>query len=498
MTVATNDRELLRHYVRSGSQAAFAQIVARHMGLVYSTCRRILRDAHLAEDASQAVFVILTRKARSIGPGTPVAGWLYSTSRYVCANLSKRERLRQRREHEAAARMPPCASSAAPAIADSSLALDRALARLARGDRNVLLLRVVEGNSLRQVGDALAISEDAAKKRVSRAIERLRQLFSAEVGSLPSMAGMAELLNHSNIPVPGGFVSTTIKAAGSPSGAAAELAGKVTTMLLYKKLAIAAAACLLLGTLATGAGLLSEGAGGHRTGQSAATPLGDTPPALDAKLHRLLPKMNFDAPALSDALHFLSDVSGVQVGADWDSIKQAGIAWDAPVKLQLGNLTLTQAMREVLWNAAPPGKLDYTVGPNGIFISTAQALKLSAQKAEVPEDATVRALLARRLKQPRLGAKPLLSLSEAIAKPAGVRLWINWPALKRAGLTPDSPISIPGGENVPVGKQLDAALAAAKSGKPVSYAVIDGLVMVSTPEDLKRLAKIAGVSHIPA
>jgi len=99
-----DDWQSLSEFVRTGSSAAFGQLVSRHLDLVYSTCRRVLpaRDAHLAEDVTQAVFVILAKKAHTIRRPASLVGWLHNTARYVAANASRVAANRRRHELEAA------------------------------------------------------------------------------------------------------------------------------------------------------------------------------------------------------------------------------------------------------------------------------------------------------------------------------------------------------------------------------------------------------------
>src|SRR5688572_3749320 len=104
MEASMDDWQLLSEYVRTGSQAAFRQLVSAHVDLVYATCRRVLpaRDAHLAEDATQAVFVILAKKAHTLRRPTSLVGWLHNTARYVAANALRISATRRRHEMEAA------------------------------------------------------------------------------------------------------------------------------------------------------------------------------------------------------------------------------------------------------------------------------------------------------------------------------------------------------------------------------------------------------------
>src|SRR6267378_8704580 len=99
--LAMDDMELLREYALRNSEEAFATLVARHIDLVYSAAWRQVRNHHLAEEITQAVFVILARKARSLRPGTILAGWLFRTARLTGANFLRAEIRRARREQEA-------------------------------------------------------------------------------------------------------------------------------------------------------------------------------------------------------------------------------------------------------------------------------------------------------------------------------------------------------------------------------------------------------------
>src|SRR5271154_2787980 len=96
-----DDLNLLREFARNNSEEAFGAIVARHVNLVYSVALRSVRDAHLAEEITQAVFIILARKADSIGDKTILPGWLCRTARYASANALTIQRRRQHHEQEA-------------------------------------------------------------------------------------------------------------------------------------------------------------------------------------------------------------------------------------------------------------------------------------------------------------------------------------------------------------------------------------------------------------
>ena len=175
-----DDLTLLREYAGGNSEEAFAALVSRHVNLVYSVALRQVRDPQMAEELTQAVFIILARKAGSLGPKTILSGWLCRTARYASANALTIQRRRQRREQEA--HMQTILNEAAnePAETWTQIAplLDGALEQLGQKDHDAVVLRFFEGRNFKEVGAALGASEDAAKMRVNRALEKLRRFFT--------------------------------------------------------------------------------------------------------------------------------------------------------------------------------------------------------------------------------------------------------------------------------------------------------------------------------
>ncbi len=172
----SEDTDQLRRYAEEGDQEAFAAVVRRHIDLVYSVALRQLNgDVHLATDATQLVFTDLARKSRALASHQVLAGWLFTSTRFVTAKLVRGERRRQARE-QAALRMEAFMRNDAPDADWDRLrpVLDDALAELAHLDREALILRFFEGRDYRTVGARLALSENAARMRVERALDKLR------------------------------------------------------------------------------------------------------------------------------------------------------------------------------------------------------------------------------------------------------------------------------------------------------------------------------------
>jgi DNA-directed RNA polymerase specialized sigma24 family protein len=167
------DQELLDQFVSAGSQAAFAELVARHLDWVFGVaCRAVGGDAHLAEDVTQATFIVRARKAATIAPGTVLTARLFRVVRYTAAAARRAEGRRRRHEKRSAAMFPRC--SVVNPWDDPGGAERQRRVEPAPDDRRAVLLRFYRRKSFRAVGEALGVSEEAARKRVGRAVDRLR------------------------------------------------------------------------------------------------------------------------------------------------------------------------------------------------------------------------------------------------------------------------------------------------------------------------------------
>jgi uncharacterized protein (TIGR03435 family) len=172
-----DDHQLLAEFARKNSETAFAALVSRHVNLVYSTALRNVGNAYAAEEISQAVFIILARKAVRLSSRVVISGWLYQATRLTAANYLRTEIRRQNREQEAY--MQSALNESGPEVwPQIAPLLDDALGKLGERDRSAIVLRFFENKSLAEVGVALGASEDAAKMRVTRALEKLRKIFT--------------------------------------------------------------------------------------------------------------------------------------------------------------------------------------------------------------------------------------------------------------------------------------------------------------------------------
>jgi RNA polymerase sigma factor (sigma-70 family) len=191
-----SDFKLLRQYCGEASEAAFAELVRRHIDWVYSVCRRQVRDAELAEDVTQAVFITLARKGSGLSESVSISGWLFKTARYASATAVKIENRRRIHERQAASMISETINAdVEPNWQRIEPILDQALARLSASDREAVILRYLRGMSHEAIATSLKISEEAAKKRVSRAIDRLRKSMG-RAGSAVAPAVMATLISE--------------------------------------------------------------------------------------------------------------------------------------------------------------------------------------------------------------------------------------------------------------------------------------------------------------
>jgi RNA polymerase sigma factor (sigma-70 family) len=225
----SSDMDLLREYARQNSEAAFAELVRRHIALVYSAALRHVGSAGHAEEITQAVFIILARKAAGLRPDTILPGWLCETTRLTALSFLRGERRRQFREQEAYMQSTLQESNETAAWQQLAPLLDEALARLGKKERDAVVLRFFKDQNLREVAAALNINEPAAQRRVHRAVEKLRQFFMKRGLALSSGTITGAISAHSVQAAPAGL-AVKISVIAIAKGAAAG----TTTLTLVK------------------------------------------------------------------------------------------------------------------------------------------------------------------------------------------------------------------------------------------------------------------------
>jgi len=249
--MTANDLDLLRQYARDRSQDAFTTLVNRHVNLVFSAALRQVRSPQLAEEVSQSVFADLARQAGDLQPDTILTAWPYQVARCRAVDVVRREARRQLRE-QIATEMNAMNASTADWTHIEPL-LDEAMHALDDTDRTAVLLRYFENKSLREVGAAIGVGDDAAQKRVSRAVERLRE-FLAKRGVTVGAGGLVILISANAVQSAPVGLAATIAAAMTLAGTAVQTSTviaattKTIAMTTLQKTIITAALATAVGT----------------------------------------------------------------------------------------------------------------------------------------------------------------------------------------------------------------------------------------------------------
>ncbi|MES2657133.1 MAG: sigma-70 family RNA polymerase sigma factor [Verrucomicrobiota bacterium] len=245
---ARTDPQLLRAYAEGRSEAAFAELVRRHIDFVHSAAVRMVNDPHLAKDVSQGVFVALAKDAGKLTNHPILVGWLHRTTRNIAAQTVRTEVRRRHREKEAAAMNESPETDAE--WEQISPHLDAALANLSDADRDAVLLRYFENKPAHEMAVILGISAEAAQKRVSRAVERLRENF-AKRGLITGAAGLAGVLSANAVQAaPAGFAALVCGSCLSATTFSASAAAAHLTLTMMKKtLIVTAVAAVLTGVV---------------------------------------------------------------------------------------------------------------------------------------------------------------------------------------------------------------------------------------------------------
>ncbi len=247
------DGELLQRYVRDRSESAFAELARRHINLVYSAAlRQVNGDAHLAEDVTQSVFADLARKAGRLISHTSLTAWLYTSTRFIAANTRRTEQRRSNREQEIHAMNAILSQpESQPDWLQLSPLLDEAMHKLDEPDREAVLLRHFENRSFAEIGGKIGLTENAARMRVERALEKLHGILAKQGVSLTALVLAGVLSANAVGAAPAQLAAKVVSGVlgGAAAGGATSLWVTHVLAALKTKVALVGMTAALLGVL---------------------------------------------------------------------------------------------------------------------------------------------------------------------------------------------------------------------------------------------------------
>lgn len=261
----TSDGELLRRYSIEQNDSAFEQLVQRHIDLVYSAAlRQVNGDAQLAEDVAQSVFTDLARKASKLAHHTSLLGWLYTSTRFAASSVRRQEQRRRVREQQAyAMNSILTGSDPEPDWQEIRPLLDDAMHSLGADDREAVLLRHFERRSFAEIGECLRLSENAARMKVDRALQKLQDALEKR-GVTSATIALATLVTANAVGAAPASLAATVSRSALAGAAATGASLLVVKLLALVKTPIGIAAL----AIATTAIVFFASTRGHSTGTS--------------------------------------------------------------------------------------------------------------------------------------------------------------------------------------------------------------------------------------
>ncbi len=243
----TESQQALHHFAATRDPTAFAQLVQANINLVYAAARRQVTDPATADDVTQNVFILLAKKAPQLAKGTLLPGWLLRTTRYCAADANRERKRRQHHEQEAAA-MKSNVTTIDTDSSDILPQIDAALSALNPNDRAAIAMRYLQQCPMAEVAHALGIAEEAAKKRVARALERLRARLAPLRRPLTVAAVATALEQAVSVTAPPALAATVTAAAVSTTAVSATgIAALLIRLLAAWKITTAAVILLISG-----------------------------------------------------------------------------------------------------------------------------------------------------------------------------------------------------------------------------------------------------------
>jgi RNA polymerase sigma factor (sigma-70 family) len=248
------DQQLLHDYSARRSEKAFAELVRRHVDFVFSAAVRMVRDAHLAEDVTQDVFVALAKNARQLTERPVLSGWLHRTAQNLAANAVRSDVRRRVREQESATMNELLSTTPDTSWEQIAPELDTALGELSESDRDALFLRYFERKSAQEMAQILGLSDEAAQKRVNRAVERLRDHFSKRNVTIGA-SGLAVVISANAVQAAPVGLAASIATAAALAGSAVQTSTLIATAKTIAMTTIQKTIVTAVLAVATGAGI---------------------------------------------------------------------------------------------------------------------------------------------------------------------------------------------------------------------------------------------------
>jgi RNA polymerase sigma factor (sigma-70 family) len=303
------DGELLERFVRRRDEAALEALVRRHAPMVWGVCRRILRNHHDAEDALQATFIVLVRRAASVAPRETVANWLYGVARQTALKARQVAAKRNRRERQVT-EMPQPTAPEADRLSDLDALLDEQLAALPEKYRVLVVLCDLEGRTRREAAAQLGLPEGTVAGRLARARAMLAARLTRRGLAVSSALLPSVLATEASAGVPASAVLAAVQTAirgaqGVTTGSSALLAEGVMKAMLLTKLKVATG--ILIALAAVGAALWIPTPSSRAADEPPKKRMGDT-----------LPGTSDLRPGEPDRT---ADLSGRWEGEDWGRVE---------------------------------------------------------------------------------------------------------------------------------------------------------------------------------
>ncbi|HEY1489981.1 MAG TPA: sigma-70 family RNA polymerase sigma factor, partial [Verrucomicrobiae bacterium] len=379
----TNDADLLGQFIHEpatrAGQDAFTALVERHLNLVYSAALRQVRSPELAEEISQTAFTQLAQHAGSLKPGTVLAAWLHQVTHHAAIDVVRREGRRQARE-QIACEMSRLMDDNPVDWTLIEPQLDEAVQSLEETDRAAIIMRFFENKSLREVGEALGTSEDAAQKRVSRALERLRENFSARKIAAAA-AGLAAVISAHAVQAAPAGLSATIA-----SGSLAAFVPVSATLTTAKIIAMTTLQKITVGVVLVGAAV-TIAYQQHRVSQlQQQTETLSKQQTGDATLSQQMEALKKERDSVTNELASLREENATLKKRPAEVLKlrgEVGVLQDQKAKLgattAISKMTATPEARQLLHD-------QQKVGMAAAYKSLAQQLKLTPDQTDKLND----------------------------------------------------------------------------------------------------------------